>query len=134
MGLAGSALGSPGLELGLFPKPLWLARPAPLPACPLTAPAGGGRGKEKEGQVELGPSGVQEQLGRGWGEGTGDEGLAQPREGWVAFLLPRPFSRGCLPGGGRAWGWGFAQALTPPPQCPMWGLVGGWAQPLLFSW
>lgn len=115
MGLAGCALGSPelGLELelglGLFPKPPGLARPAPLLACPLTAPAGGGRGKEKEGHVELGPSGVQEQLERGWGEGTGHEGLAQPREGWVAFLLPRPFSRGCLPRQGRAWrgGWGL---------------------------
>nr|XP_025868503.1 uncharacterized protein LOC112930335 isoform X2 [Vulpes vulpes] len=54
---------------GRSPKPRGLARPAPLPACPLRAPAGGGRGKEKEGQVELGPSGVQEPLERGLGGG-----------------------------------------------------------------
>lgn len=66
------------LELGLFPMPLGLARPAPLPSCPLTAPAGGGQGKEKEGQVELGPFGIQEQLGKGLG----------PGEGWASGGLP----------------------------------------------
>lgn len=82
------------LELGLFPMPLSLVRPAPLPSCPLTAPAGGGQGKEKEGQVELDPFGIQEQLARA---------LGQRRAGFqAASLLPDRPHWGCLYVEGRA--------------------------------
>lgn len=116
MGLAGCALGSPelGLELelglGLFPKPPGLARLPPLLACPLTAPAGGGRGKEKEGHVELGPSGVQEQLERGWGRGQAMRAwLSQGRVGWPCFPghshgAVSPAREGLAGGGWVGWG------------------------------
>lgn len=80
---------------GACPHATGLVRPAPFP---LTAPAGGGQRKGKEGQIELGPFGVQEQLREGLGEGTG---------AWGRGGLPasRPSLRGCLPvkgGAGRA--------------------------------
>lgn len=106
------------LELGLFPMPLSLVRPAPLPSCPLTAPAGGGQGKEKEGQVELDPFGIQEQLGKGPG----------PEEGWVSGGLPASGQSSLgLSLCGRE---GLEVCQTPPPLPVVCGAgwVGvGWA-------
>lgn len=106
------------LELGLFLMPLSLVRPAPLPSCPLTAPAGGGQGKEKEGQVELDPFGIQEQLGKGPG----------PEEGWASGGLPAsgPSSLG-LSLCGRE-GLEVCQTPTSPPVvCGAWWVAVGWA-------
>lgn len=67
------------------PQPGW-ASPTSLSACPLTTPAGGGQGKEKEGQVGWGPFGVQEQLGERRG-GDRQQGPGRARGG-LAFGWP----------------------------------------------
>ena len=99
-------LGPWGTRVGARAVPTPVGWPADrlLFVCPAAAPAGGGPGKEREGQVGLGLLGVQEQLGRG--EGVGQvAGTPQAGQGGRRHspetMLPR------------------LSSPAPPPHCPV---------------
>ena len=86
MGRGASGPGGPESEPGLCPRQWAGQADCLLPACPSAAPAGGGPGKERDGQVGLGLLGIQEQLG--CGEGVGQV-AGTPRQGREDVAAPQ---------------------------------------------
>lgn len=118
------------LSWGCAPS-LWAWLGCPISACPLTAPAGGGQGKDKSNKWDWVHLVSRSNLARGWDQ----ESAGLWGGGGVGSGEGAPCFPDYPPGKGRAWG--CAWALTPPhiARCVAWW-VDEWAvvQPLFPSW